>query len=150
VPERFELGTPAFELMVGTAAAVEFLAGMDGPSSAPRRARLERSMAAMGEHEDGLRRIIEEELAQHSRITVHSRARNRTPTLLFTVDDMEPREVAARLGRIDINVPAGNFYALEASRRLGLGDTGGVRIGLAPYTSAADVDRLLEALRGIA
>jgi cysteine desulfurase family protein (TIGR01976 family) len=149
VPERFELGTPAFELLAGTTAAVEFLAGLDGPSSEPRRARLERSMAAMGEHEDGLRRIIEEGLARHPRITVHSRARHRTPTLLFTVDGMEPRDVAARLGRLDINVPAGNFYALEASRRLGLGDTGGVRVGLAPYSSAADVDRLLEALNGI-
>jgi selenocysteine lyase/cysteine desulfurase len=70
----------------------------------------------------------------------------RTPTLLFTVDGMEPREVSARLGALDINVPAGNFYALEASRALGLGDAGGVRIGIAPYTSAGDVDRLLEAL----
>jgi cysteine desulfurase family protein (TIGR01976 family) len=146
VPERFELGTPAFELMAGTTAAVEFLAGLAGPSSEPRRARLERSIAAMGEHEDGLRRMIEEGLAQDPRITVYSRARNRTPTLLFTVEGMEPREVAARLGRLDINVPAGNFYAIEASRRLGLGDAGGVRVGLAPYSSAADVDRLLEAL----
>jgi len=147
VPERFELGTPAFELMAGTTAAVDFLAGLDGPSSSPRRARLERSMVAMGEHEDGLRRIIEEGLAEHPRITVHSRARVRTPTLLFTVDGMGPREVSVRLGQANINVPAGNFYALEASRRLGLGDTGGVRVGLAPYSSAADVDRLLEALR---
>lgn len=106
-------------------------------------------MAAMGEHEDGLRRVIEAGLAKHHRITVYSRARSRTPTLLFTVDGIEPREVAARLGALDVNVPAGNFYALEASRRLGLGDTGGVRIGLAPYSSAADVDRLLEALRGM-
>jgi selenocysteine lyase/cysteine desulfurase len=32
------------------------------------------------------------------------------------------------------------------SRRLGLGDAGGLRIGLAPYTDDADVDRLLEGL----
>ncbi|MDO8915813.1 MAG: cysteine desulfurase-like protein [Coriobacteriia bacterium] len=149
VPERFELGTPAFELYAGTTAAIEFLAGLEGPSSAPRRTRLERSIAAMAEHEDGLRRVIEAGLSQHSRITVYSRAVRRTPTLLFTVDGIEPREVAARLGARDINVPAGNFYALEASRWLGLGDTGGVRIGLAPYSSAADVDRFLDALREI-
>jgi len=106
-------------------------------------------MAAMGEHEDGLRRIVEDGLAAHPGITVHSRARVRTPTLLFTVDGMEPREVSARLGQLDINVPSGNFYALEASRRLGLGDTGGVRIGLAPYTSSDDVHRLMDGLRAI-
>ncbi len=46
-----------------------------------------------------------------------------------------------------MNAPAGSFYALECSRWLGLGDTGGLRIGLAPYSDAADVDRLMEGLR---
>ena len=43
-----------------------------------------------------------------------------------------------------VNAPAGSFYALEASRRLGLGDTGALRVGLAPYVDDTDVDRLLE------
>ena len=103
----------------------------------------------MGEHEDGLRRAIEAGLAEHPRITVYSRAQLRTPTLLFTVEGMEPAEVSARLGQLNINAPASNFYALEASRHLGLGDAGGVRVGLAPYNSEDDVDRLLEGLRGI-
>ena len=149
VPERFELGTPAFELYAGTTAAVEFLAGLGRDPAPSRRARLEASLAAMGEHEDALRRVIEVRLAQHPRVTVYSRAQSRTPTLLFTVGGMEPREVSARLGALDINVPSGNFYALEASRALGLGDAGGVRIGLAPYNSADDVDRLLDALDAI-
>lgn len=46
-----------------------------------------------------------------------------------------------------MNAPAGSFYAIETSRWLGLGDTGGLRVGLAPYTDADDVARLLEALR---
>ena len=149
VPERFELGTPSWELMAGTTAAVDFLAGLADPSDLPRRARLERSFAVVGEHEDALRRVIETGLAEHPRITVYSRAEVRTPTLLFTVDGMDSSEVSARLGELNINVPASNFYALEASRHLGLGDAGGIRVGLALYTSAEDVDRLLEALRGI-
>jgi cysteine desulfurase family protein (TIGR01976 family) len=149
VPERFELGTPAYELYAGTAAAVDFLADIAGPPAASRRERLRVSMAVTGEHEDALRLTIERALASHANVTVYSRARVRTPTLLFTVEGVEPRDVAARLGRLDVNVPAGNFYALEASRALGLGDTGGVRVGLAPYNSIADVDRLLEGLRAI-
>jgi selenocysteine lyase/cysteine desulfurase len=46
-----------------------------------------------------------------------------------------------------VNAPAGSFYAIEASRWLGLGDTGGLRAGLAPYTDRDDVDRLLTGLR---
>jgi selenocysteine lyase/cysteine desulfurase len=46
-----------------------------------------------------------------------------------------------------VNAPAGSFYAIEASRHLGLGDAGGLRIGLAPYTTGDDVDRLLDGLR---
>jgi len=162
--------------MAGTAAAVDFLAWLGelggsaagsaggpsrgptagpsdpfsgAPSDASRRARLASSMAALHEHEDTLRRTIEAGLAEHPRITVYSRARDRTPTLLFTVDGMDSCDVSARLGRLNINAPASNFYALEASRHLGLGEAGGVRVGLAPYSNAEDVDRLLSALRGI-
>ena len=46
----------------------------------------------------------------------------------------------------NINAPAACFYAIEASRVLGLGDAGALRIGLAPYNSDEDVDRLLDAL----
>lgn len=166
VPERFELGTPSWELMAGTTAAVDFLAGLGelgdstagsstagdssaGTSVAPRRARLRSSLAALHEHEDVLRRIIEAGLAEFPRVTVYSRANDRTPTLLFTVDNMDSCDVSARLGQLNINVPASNFYALEASRHLGLGDAGGIRVGLAPYSNAEDVDRLLTGLRGI-
>ena len=45
-----------------------------------------------------------------------------------------------------MNAPAGAFYALEASRRLGLGDSGALRVGLAPYVDDTDVERLLAGL----
>lgn len=45
-----------------------------------------------------------------------------------------------------VNAPAGSFYAVEASRRLDLGDGGAVRAGVAPYTDADDVERLLAAV----
>ena len=48
-----------------------------------------------------------------------------------------------------MNAPAGHFYAIECSRHLGLGDVGGVRVGLAPYTSENDIDRLVTGLREI-
>jgi cysteine desulfurase family protein (TIGR01976 family) len=144
VPERFELGTLPYELLAGTTAAVEFLATIgNGPGS--RRERLLVSMAALEAYEDGLRARIEAGLAELPGITVYSRAAHRTPTLLLGMGGRE-QEAYAFLAARGVNAPAGSFYALEASRRLGLGDTGALRVGLAPYVDDSDVDRLLEAL----
>ena len=145
VPERFELGTLPYELMAGTTAAVDFLAGMTGATGS-RRERLVAAMAALEQHEDGLRTRIEAGLRSLPDLTIHSRAARRTPTLLLTFAERSAEAISSLLARHDLNAPAGSFYAYEASRRLGLGDAGGVRIGLAPYNTAADVDRLLGVL----
>jgi selenocysteine lyase/cysteine desulfurase len=149
VPERFELGTLPYELLAGTTAAVDFLASLGGAvGTASRRERVLTGMAAVEEHEDRLRRRIEDGLAGLPGVVVHSRATCRTPTLLVSVEGREPAEAYEHLAQRGVNAPASSFYALEASRRLGLGDTGALRIGLAPYTDDADVDRLLDGLRG--
>jgi cysteine desulfurase family protein (TIGR01976 family) len=145
VPERFELGTLPYELMAGTTAAVDLIAGLAG-SGADRRADVLASMAAVEAHEDRLRRRIEARLTEMDGVTVRSRAAVRTPTLLLTFDDRPAAEVYLALGERGVNAPAGSFYAIEASRHLGLGDVGGLRVGLAPYTDDHDVDRLLDGL----
>ena len=106
-------------------------------------------MKAVHEHELALLAVLEPALRELPGVTVHSNAAKRTPTLLFSVDGRDPQEIRAELAEHGVNAPAGNFYALECSRHLGLGDTGAVRVGLAPYTSEDDVDRLVTALRGI-
>ncbi|MGY1785642.1 cysteine desulfurase-like protein [Geodermatophilus sp. SYSU D00698] len=146
VPERFELGTLPYELLAGTTAAVDYLAALGGPEG-DRRARLAAGMAAVEAHEDRLRERIEEGIAELPGVTLWSRARHRTPTLLLTFADRPAAEVSRALAERRVNAPAGNFYAIEASRRLGLGDAGGLRVGLAPYSDDDDVDRLLEGLR---
>ncbi|MFF9314142.1 cysteine desulfurase-like protein [Streptomyces sp. NPDC014748] len=149
VPERFELGTLPYELLAGARAAVDFLAELAPGAGGTRRERLVASFAALAEHEDALRERIERGLAESGGITVYSRAARRTPTLLFTVAGLPSAEVSRHLTAHGVDAPAGTFYALEASRRLGLGDEGGVRVGLAPYSCAEDVDRLLAALEAL-
>ena len=79
-------------------------------------------------------------------MSVYSRAARRTPTLLTTFAGRGAAQISAVLAQHNINAPAGSFYADEASRHLGLGGVGGVRIGLAPYNTADDVDRLIRVL----
>ena len=147
VPERFELGTLPYELMAGASAAVDFLAGLGPEHQGTRRERLITAYAAIQAHEDGLLAVLEPALRELPGVTVYSNDAHRTPTLLFTVAGRDPQEIRAGLAQRAINAPAGHFYAIECSRHLGLGDTGGVRVGLAPYTDAEDIDRLLRALR---
>ena len=145
VPERFELGTLPYELMAGTTAAIDFLADLT-PDGSSRRERLRAAMAGIEAHEDELRHRIEAGLAGMSVATVHSRAMRRTPTLLVTFSNHAAADVSAYLAAQSINAPAGSFYAYETARHLGLGDSGGLRIGLAPYNTHDDVDRLISAL----
>ncbi|MFE0470106.1 cysteine desulfurase-like protein [Streptomyces sp. NPDC058947] len=146
VPERFELGTLPYELLAGTRAAVDFLAGLAPDATGTRRERLAASFAALEAHEATLRDRLDKQLAALPGVTVHSRAADRTPTLLLTFERHDTADAYRFLAARDIHAPAGNFYAIETSRHLGLGDTGGLRIGLAPYNDAEDVDRLLTAL----
>jgi cysteine desulfurase family protein (TIGR01976 family) len=146
VPERFELGTLPYELMAGTTAAVDFLAGVVS-SAGSRRERLQRSLHAIAVYESGLRAAVEEELQRLPGARLYSRATRRTPTLLLTFERRDPHEIARFLAERGVNAPAGSFYAYEPARVLGLGDQGALRIGIAPYTDADDVDRLLDGLR---
>ena len=149
VPERFELGTLPYELLAGTTAAVDVIADLL-PGSGSRRERVLASMAAVQVYEDGLLDSLLAGLDRIDGLTVYGAAPVRTPTVLLTLDSRPPREVYEALAARKINAPASSFYALEASRWIGLGDGGGVRVGLSPYTTADEVDRLLTALADLA
>jgi selenocysteine lyase/cysteine desulfurase len=104
-------------------------------------------MGAVEAYEDELRAQLESGLAALPGVRLWSQAAHRTPTLLLTFDGRNAADAYRFLAERGVNAPAGSFYALEASRWLGLGDTGGLRVGLAPYTDRDDVDRLLTGLR---
>jgi cysteine desulfurase family protein (TIGR01976 family) len=146
VPERFELGTLPYELLAGVSAAVDFLAGLDESATGSRRDRLVASFAALEKHESLLADRLLAGLTEIERVTLLGRPARRTPTVLFRIDGMDGYAVHQALATHGVNAPAGAFYAIEASRWAGLGDTGAVRAGIAPYTNDNDVDRLLEAV----
>jgi cysteine desulfurase family protein (TIGR01976 family) len=146
VPERFELGTLPYELLAGTTAAIDFLADL-APAGGTRRERLIAAMTMLEAYEDDLREHLEAGLTALPGVRLWSRAGHRTPTLLVTFDGRDAADAYRLLADRGVNAPAGSFYAIETSRWLGLGDAGGLRAGLAPYSDRDDVERLLTGLR---
>ena len=149
VPERFEFGTLPYELMAGCTATIDYIANMvEGAGS--RRERIINSMSAAEKYEETLFEYMESEIKAIPGVTLYGHAKKRTPTLYFNLKGVEAADVYKHLATVQVNAPAGNFYALEVSRALGLGDTGAVRAGLAPYSTTEDVDRLIAGLHQLA
>ncbi|MFI1047084.1 cysteine desulfurase-like protein [Streptomyces griseoruber] len=147
VPERFEFGTLPYEILAGATAAVDFLAALDpGGQGATRRERLTHSLGALHEHELVLRTRLEDGLrALGDAVTVHSVAADRTPTLLMSLEGRDAREAQYHLAARDVLAPAGSFYAYEPFTALKLQDPA-LRVGLAPYNTTEEVERLLDGL----
>ena len=148
VPERFELGTLPYELLAGVSATVDVIADLV-PGQGDRRTRVLASMQEVETHEDRLFARLVDGLRDLPGVRTYGAPARRTPTVLLSVDGVESPQVHRLLAERGVNAPASSFYALEASRRLGLGDAGAVRAGLAPYTSEEDVDRLLDGLANV-
>jgi len=153
VPERFELGTLPYETLAGVSAAVDFLAGLGALAtgvaprpSISRRALLRASLKVAEAHEDSLRDRLEAGLATLPGVTVYSRAAERTPTVLLGFAGRPAADATEFLFERGILAPSGSFYALEASQHLGLGESGALRIGLAPYSTPGEIDALLAAI----
>jgi len=147
VPDRFETGTPAFELMAGVVAAVDHLASLDDAATGTRRERVLTSMAAVERYERGVFARLESGLRSLLHVTVLGSPRRRAPTVAFTVEGWKPRKVTEELARRGICAWDGDYYAYELMESLGVRELGGaVRVGLVHYNTAHEVDRLLDAL----
>ncbi len=155
LPGRLETGTQNHECMAGTSAAIGYLADLGRRCGAPggdRRACLVAAMRAVRDYERALaarliRGLLDIPGLEFFGIRDRSQLWRRAPTAAIRLGGMHPRQVAERLGEQGIFVWDGNFYALNVTQDLGLEDSGGlVRIGLAHYNTAGEVDRLLDAL----
>ncbi|WP_017792079.1 cysteine desulfurase-like protein [Leucobacter salsicius] len=152
VPEKFELGTLPYEILAGVTASVDYIASLAPAAAAggTRRERIVAAMHAIDEYELDLRTRLEEGLAKVPGLTLWSRAQQRTSTLLFTIDGLNPIEVERKLTEQNLLVQAGNFYAIDACHQMGLGEPGGIRAGLAPYNTVEEVDALVVGLNELA
>ena len=147
VPERLEFGTLPYEIMAGVTASIDFVANMDDEARGTRRERIVKSMKALEDYEHPLFEYMESEIKALPGVRTYGHAKLRTPTLYFTFEGRDSVEIYKHLANLKVNAPAHNFYAYEASHKLGLGDKGAIRAGLAPYSTKEDVDRLVEGLK---
>jgi len=147
VPERFEFGTLPYELMAGCIAAVDFIAEMAPGTGITRREKIVNSMNALEKYEDELLEYLEAQIKTLPGVTLYGHAQHRTPTIYFSFENHNSAEIYKAMAPKKVTLPASNFYALEVSRKLGLGDAGALRAGLAPYSTKEDVDRLIAGLK---
>ncbi len=149
-PERLETGTQNHEGIVGTGAAVEFLASLAQGNT--RRERLTNSLAALHARGDKLVTRLWNGLREVDGVTLYGVAPGgaRTPTIIFTVAGRTSTEVARALVLRGIFASNGDFYAVTVIERLGQAADGVLRAGCACYTTEGEVDRLVTAVADIA
>jgi cysteine desulfurase family protein (TIGR01976 family) len=168
-PHKFETGTLNHEGLAGVSAAIDYLSEMGRhygnrlPSTAVaaydeyhgRRRELKQALGAIMIYEmplfgEMLNEIQKIPGTRIYGITNPKEFDQRCPTLAFTRKGFTPSQIAEHLGNQGIFVWHGNYYALAVTERLGVEDSGGmVRVGLAHYNTAEEIERLIAALKNM-
>ena len=160
LPWRFAAGTPSFEAQSGTTGAIEHIAwlGEAFGGADPQgglRGRLERGWEAAIAHEQAMARRFLQGLRSLPGVRLYglggdNELADRVATFSFTLPRVPAWDVVQALAAQNVFGWAGSFYAQEASHVLGVHPHGVIRLGMAHYTGAEEVDRALEALERIA
>ncbi len=158
VPHRWEWGTLNHECIAGITACVDYLADLGrqvDPSASTRRAALLAAYGAIQQHEHALAEILISGLLNIPGLKFYGirdveKLDRRCPTVAVRIAGQTPLELATKLGDRGFFTWDGNYYALNLSERLDVEKDGGfLRIGLAHYNTAEEVQRFLSALREI-
>jgi cysteine desulfurase family protein (TIGR01976 family) len=154
IPDRFCTGTPQTELLAGLTATIDYLAwaGETTGSSGTRRERMAGAYQAFDAYEASLTRRLIGGLTALPGVRLAGIANpnlfaHRVPTISFTHGRISTHRFADALAAEDINIWSGHNYALEPARHLGLSEEEGVvRIGIAHYNTADEIERTLAAI----
>lgn len=143
-PENAETGTQNQEGMVGTAAAIDFLASLTTGTHS-RRDRLAEVFAETHRRNSVLAKRLWDGLKSIPGVRLYGPEPNRprTPTIAFTIDNVPSSEAARRLASKGLFLSHGDFYAATVIKRLDLEPEGLLRAGCACYTTVDEVDRLI-------
>lgn len=157
LPERFELGTPQIELMAGLSAAVDYFAdlGAAAGEGGSRRRRIARAFEMSIAYENALAQKLIDGLSDIDGLTIRGitdpkRLSERVPTVSFTVDGIAPETIVRQMNSENIFLWSGHNYAWEIVHQLGIpAEQGVVRIGIAHYNTATEIDETLESVHRV-
>jgi cysteine desulfurase family protein (TIGR01976 family) len=150
LPDKFETGTLSHEGMAGCLGAIEYLESLG--SGTTRRERLASAWGSVADYERAITLRLIYGIAPLKGLTIRgvtsaNAMHRRVPTVSFTVDGVEPVSLAKHFAGENMFVWSGHNYALEPIKAMGLADKGGVlRVGLAHYNTAAEVDLFVASL----
>lgn len=153
IPYKLQPGNANFELAASLPAIVEYLdeigrrAGGEGEGPALRAA----AFAAIAEHETSLAERLLAFLRDRRDVRIlgvpEGDAARRVATVSFAVAGRNASEISIALDAHSIGIRYGDFHSRRLVQALGLAERQGVvRISMAHYNTAEEVDRTIEAL----
>ncbi|HEY4007543.1 MAG TPA: aminotransferase class V-fold PLP-dependent enzyme [Pseudonocardia sp.] len=149
-PGRLEVGAHSYPLLAGLVASIDYLSTLDDDARGDRPERLATSMRSVGEYQSDLLGRLIYELGFVPRVQIVGQPHEGgVPSIAFTHETRKAQDVAAFLADRGLCTVAdlGDHGVLE---HLGSGEVGGVvRVGLAHYSTASEIDQLAQALNEI-
>lgn len=147
-PARLELGGHQYGLLAGVVASIEYLANLDDAATGTRREKLSTSMQSAGAYLSHLFDYMMVSLRSLPLVMVIGRPLQHIPVVTFAVNGVPAERVAQRLA------DNGILAICNADSRvldlIGVNDIGGaVTVGLAHYSTMAEVDQLVRALASL-
>ena len=156
-PGKWETGTQNHEGMAGVTAAIDYLAGLgvDYGTARPLDSRRRKLIAAWSVIQEYERMLIERLVSgllslpgmRIYGLTERADWDRRVATVAVRKAGSRPERLAQALADENIFAWNGNFYALSASERMGVEESGGwLRLGLVHYNTADEIDLCVRAL----
>lgn len=147
-PARLEVGTHQYGLLGGVVASIEYLAGLDEAATGSRRERLALSMQTSGAYMDRLFDYLMTSLRSLPRVMVIGKPESHIPVVSFAVQNVPAERVVQRLA--DNGVLAIANASSRVLDLIGVNDVGGaITVGLAHYSTMAEVDQLVRAVASL-
>lgn len=131
IPGKFEAGTPHVEGVIGLAAAIDYVNGLD-------------RTAALA-HEHALLVAATEQLSTVDGLRIIGTAAHKASILSFVIDKIHPHDIGTFLDADGVAVRAGHHCTQPLLKRFGVPAT--ARASFAFYNDFEDVERLVQAVK---
>lgn len=147
-PARLEIGVHQFGLLAGVVASIEYLAALDESARGSRRERLAVSMQSADAYLNRVFDYLMVSLRSLPLVMLIGRPKAQIPVVSFAVHKVPADRVVQRLA--DNGILAIANTGSRVLDVLGVNDVGGaVTVGLAHYSTMAEVDQLVRALASL-